>query len=343
VQKFAQALINPQREVTHNNWMFTIMEQREELLATVASLYYKMNQSQSEIASRLDVSVATVSRYIKEARERGIIQFTVRMPIPRDLEAEQTFVRQFGLKDAYILQTTGEADSNSILQGIGRLASVYLEHVVGSFPPGSSIGVAWGTGVHAAVSALPDHYAQNIDVVQLLGGVGELVVDSPDLGRMVAQKLGGRHYDLHAPMLVERVASRDLFLQEPVVLEAIIRARGVRLAITGIGSLNDEASSFLRAGLLSRSDLSVLRQAGAIGETCGRFYDAHGAWEQFEINQRIVGLELSDLRLIPQSVAIARGIAKASAILGALKGGFTRVLATDDITARAILELNKQG
>lgn len=316
------------------------MEQREELLATVASLYYKLNQSQAEIASRLDVSVATISRYIKEARERGVIQFQIRMPIPRDLEMEQIFVKRFGLKDAYILQTAGgEADNASLLQGIGRLASVYLEHVIGSISPGSSIGVAWGTGVHAAVSALPDQSAQNIDVVQLLGGVGELVVDSPDLGRIVAQKLGGRHHDLHAPMLVERATSRELFLQEPVVLEGIIRARGVRLAITGIGSVNDEASSFLRAGLLSRSDLSNLRQAGAVGETCGRFFDSQGHWEQFEINQRIIGLELADLRNIPQSVAIARGITKAPAILGALRGGFMRVLATDDITAQAILEL----
>jgi DNA-binding transcriptional regulator LsrR (DeoR family) len=318
------------------------MEQREELLATVASLYYKMNQSQAEIASRLDVSVATISRYLKEARERGLVQFHIQMPIPRDLEMEQLFVKQFGLKDAYILQTSGEADSDSLLQGIGRLASVYLEHIIGSFPPGSSIGVAWGTGVHAAVSALPDHYAQNIDVVQLLGGVGELVVDSPDLGRMVAQKLGGRHHDLHAPMLVERATSRDLFLQEPVVLEGIIRARSVRLAITGIGSVHDEASSFLRAGLLSRADLSALRQAGAVGETCGRFYDINGQSEQFEINQRIIGIELSDLRAIPQSVAVARGITKAPAILGALRGGFMRVLATDDLTAHAVVELNRR-
>ncbi len=316
------------------------MEQREELLATVASLYYKMNQGQAEIASRLDVSVATISRYLKEARERGLVEFHIRMPIPRDLEMEQLFVKRFGLKDAYILQTSGEADSDSLLQGIGRLASVYLEHVIGSFPPGASIGVAWGTGVHAAVSALPDHYAQNIDVVQLLGGVGELVVDSPDLGRMVAQKLGGRHHDLHAPMLVERATSRDLFLQEPVVLEGIIRARGVRLAITGIGSVHDEASSFLRAGLFSRSDLSALRQAGAVGETCGRFYDLNGDSERFEINQRIIGIELSDLRAIPQSVAIARGLTKAPAILGALRGSFMRVLATDDLTARAVIELD---
>jgi len=62
------------------------MEHREELLATVASLYYRLNQSQGEIAERLDVSIATISRYLKEARERGIVQFNIRMPIPRDFE-----------------------------------------------------------------------------------------------------------------------------------------------------------------------------------------------------------------------------------------------------------------
>ena len=63
-----------------------------------------------------------------------------------------------------------------------------------------------------------------------------MVIDSPDLGRMVAQKLGGRHYDLHAPVLVERAMVRDMFLSEPMVKESILRARMVKLAIMGIGT-----------------------------------------------------------------------------------------------------------
>jgi DNA-binding transcriptional regulator LsrR (DeoR family) len=313
------------------------IEYRDELLATVASLYYKMNQSQGQIADRLDISPSTVSRLLREAHDKGIVQISIRMPIPRDLELEEIFIKRFGLKDAYILQTGGDGSSDTLLRAIGQLAAVYLERVVDAFPAGSSIGVAWGTGVHAAVSAIPDNYAQNIDVVQLLGGVGELVVDSPDLGRMVAQKLGGRHYDLHAPVLVERAIAREMFLQEPAVHEGIVRARAVKLAITGIGTTQDEGSSFLRAGLLSRKELGKLRAQGVVGEICGRFYDAFGNYEQVEINQRIIGLELSDLRQIPQSVAVARGTAKAQAILGALRGAFIRVLATDDSTARAVL------
>lgn len=314
------------------------MYQRDELLATVASLYYIMNQSQSEIAARLDMSSSTVSRLIKEAREKGIVDIKIRMPIPRDLELEQTFIERFGLRDVYILQTSSDNTIDNVLYAIGRLAASYIERVVRYFPAGSSIGVAWGTGVHAAVSALPDNSAQNIDVVQLLGGVGALVVDSPDLARIIAQKLGGRHYDLHAPVLVERAMVRDILLQEPTVHESIQRARSVKLAITGIGTMQDEDSSFLRAGLLSRNDLRSLRSQGVVGEICGHFYDAEGQYDRFEINQRIIGLEPSDLRLIPQSIAVARGFAKAQAILGALRGRFLKVLATDDVTADAILK-----
>jgi DNA-binding transcriptional regulator LsrR (DeoR family) len=152
---------------------------------------------------------------IKEARENGIVEIKIRMPIPRDLELEQLFIERFGLKDTYILQTVGDKTDVNLLHAIGQLAASYIERAVGNLPPGSSIGVAWGTGVHAAVSALPDHCAHDIDVVQLLGGVGALVVDSPDLARMVAQKLGGRHYDLHAPVLVERAMARDISRKNP--------------------------------------------------------------------------------------------------------------------------------
>ena len=113
----------------------------------------------------------------------------------------------------------------------------------------------------------------------------------------------------------------------------------MQLAITGIGTVHDEDSSFLRAGLLTRGDLAELRHSGAVGEMVGRFFDNRGAYDKIEINQRIIGIELDEVRRIPLVLAIARGNAKAKAILGALRAGYVSVLATDAITARTILDL----
>ena len=315
------------------------MGDREEMLAMVASLYYEHNQSQSQIAGRLNVSSSKISRMLKEARDRGIVEIQIRMQVPHDFLLEQELIKTFQLRDACVLKVAGDETSEALLRSTGELAAAYLQRIIPTLGPNASIGVAWGTGVHATVSALPDNLGRQIDVVQLTGGVGALMVDGPDLARMVAAKLGGRHYDLHSPMLVERPEVRDAFLSEPIVRDAIRRAQAVQLAITGIGTVQDEDSSFLRAGLLTRSDLSELRNSGAVGETVGRFYDLQGAHAGIEINQRVIGMELNQLREIPLILAIARGLPKVQAILGALRAGYATVLATDAVTARSVLHL----
>ncbi|MCB0044536.1 MAG: sugar-binding transcriptional regulator [Caldilineaceae bacterium] len=314
------------------------MPNREETLAMVASLYYQLDQTQSQIAGRLGVSASKISRMIKEARDQGIVEINVRVSTPRDFLLEQEFIDRFGLQDAYVYQTSAENSPADTLRGVGALAAGYLQDVIPNLGPGELIGVAWGSGVHAAVSALPDDPNRHIDVVQLMGGVGALDMDSPDLARMVAAKLGGRHYDLHAPVLVEQPAVRETFVSEPVVAEAIRRARSVKLAITGIGTVADEASSFLRAGLLTRNDLVQLRREGAVGEMAGRYFDAQGASDAISLNRRIIGIELDDLRRIPQVLAVACGGAKVASIRTALGAGYLSVLATDGATAKAILE-----
>lgn len=329
----------------------TNMNNEIDLLANVASLYYTLNQSQAEIAKRLELSPSKVSRLIKEARERGIVEIRVHMPIPRHVELEESLIQTFGLKDAYVLQNrqtsqhpqSGEENNSkdtSTLEQLGQLAGLYLARIIATFEPGTRIGIAWGTGVHASILALPDQIAQDIDVAPLLGGVGALAVDGPDLGRIIAEKLGGRHYDLHAPVLVEKASVRNVFLAEPAVNQAIQRAQSVSLAITGIGSIKDEASSFLRVGLLSREELAALRQQGLVGELCGRFFDSEGNTD-YAFNHRVIGIELEQLRTIPRVLAVAYGPAKVDSILGALRGQYLTVLATDEPTAAAVLAANK--
>lgn len=318
------------------------MRERDEFLATVATLYYKMNQSQGEIATRLGISSSQVSRLLKEARERNVVTIQIHTPIPRDFLLEQELLQRFSLKDAYVLHTAGEADADQLLRATGQLAATFLQRLISQLPAGASIGIAWGTGVHAAISALPDQLAQRVDAVQLMGGVGALAIDGPDLSRMIATKLGGRHHDLHAPVLVEQPATREIFLAEPSVREGIVRAQAVNLAITGIGTVQAEASSFLRAGLLRRNELSLLRGYGAVGEMVGRFFDLQGKGETIPFNQRVIGIELADLRRIQTVLAVARGVVKAPAIVGALRGRYVTVLATDDVTARAVLQHHHQ-
>jgi DNA-binding transcriptional regulator LsrR (DeoR family) len=314
---------------------------RTELLVTVASLYYELGQNQQQIADRLETSRSSVSRMIKEARDLGIVEIRIHRPVNRSYQLEQMLIDRFGLTDAYVLLTNPEQREEERLAGVGWLAASYLDRVLGLLPPRACIGIAWGTGVHAAISALGEDRSQQIDVVQILGSVGAAnpLIDGPDLARLLASKLGGRYFDLHAPVFVEQPALRNLLLNEPSMREGLQRARSVALAITGIGTVQEEAASFLRAGHLSPAALADLRRQGVVGETCGRFFDIYGRFEQFAINERVIGIDLPDLRQIPRVIAVARGLPKAMSILGALRGRYLTVLATDDETAQAVLDL----
>ncbi len=312
---------------------------RTDLLITVASLYYELNQNQQQIADRLEISRSSVSRMIREARDLGIVEIRIHKPVNRDYALEQALIDQFGLQDAYVLLTSADKREEESLWGVGRLAAGYLQRVIEGLPLHACIGIAWGTGVYAAVSALPEDRSRQIDVVQIIGSVGahDPLIDGPDLARMAAAKLGGRHHDLHAPVLVEQPALRNMLFAEPAVREGLDRGRAVSMAITGIGTVDPQASSFLRAGHLTPEDLQLLSQAGVVGETCGCFFDAAGRFEDVAINQRVIGIGLEDLKRIPRVVAVARGLPKATSILGALRGRFLTVLATDDVTAQAVL------
>jgi len=116
------------------------MSEREDMLAMVASLYYKLHQSQAEIAGRLGVSSSKVSRLLKEAWDRGIIEVQVRTPIPRDFVLEQELIGRYGLRDAYILETKPGVDDRGLLDATGQLAASYLNRVIPMLAPGSSIG-----------------------------------------------------------------------------------------------------------------------------------------------------------------------------------------------------------
>ncbi len=80
-----------------------------------------------------------------------------------------------------------------------------------------------------------------------------------------------------------------------------------------------------------------------MGELCGHFFDINGTYAAFDINKRIIGLDLEQLRAVPHVLAVARGRSKVKSIFGALRGRFLTVLVTDDITAQGILGLTENA
>jgi DNA-binding transcriptional regulator LsrR (DeoR family) len=142
---------------------------------------------------------------------------------------------------------------------------------------------------------------------------------------------------------VESEAVRLALLQERNIRETMELAAQAHVALVGIGSVVPQVSSLIRAGYLTEGQLSEVAAHGAVGDICARHFDSHGRILDLPINRRIVGIDISVLHRIPWVVGVAGGLAKAPAILGALRGRHVNVLITDDAAAREVLHLEEMA
>ena len=101
----------------------------------------------------------------------------------------------------------------------------------------------------------------------------------------------------------------------------------------GIGALSTNPVFERQGGVLPDGEFEELVAAGVVGDVAMRFFDAEGDPVKTSLDARTIGITLEELQQVPRVVGVAGGPQKASAILGALRGGLINVLTTDYATA----------
>lgn len=84
-----------------------MLESREDYLIRVASLYYEQDYNQEQIAKLLATSRSNVSRLLKEAKQKGLVEIRVRKPITTVPPLEKHFRERFGLERVMIVESRG--------------------------------------------------------------------------------------------------------------------------------------------------------------------------------------------------------------------------------------------
>lgn len=69
-----------------------------------------------------------------------------------------------------------------------------------------------------------------------------------------------------------------------------------------------------------------------------RFYNIEGEHIDNTLDDRLIGIDISDLKRTPYRIGVAEAVDKADAIASALKGGYINVLVTTEETAQEVLK-----
>ncbi|NOH12758.1 MAG: sugar-binding transcriptional regulator [Chloroflexi bacterium] len=309
-------------------------------MAEIADQYYEQGLTQNQIARTHGYSRSAISRMLNEARDKHIVQIQINYPLQRDRTLERTLERQYDLQSAFVVKRGG-LPYRHILRRLGRLGANY---VIDNLPDESILGISWGTTIFEVSNALTTARRNfDVEVIHMMGtiGKGDPFIEGHELVRSIANSLGGKYHELHSPLIVENKATQKALLNEPNIRETLDMALDADLAIVGVGSTDTSISTLMTGGNISKEEMQNIQEQGAVGDICLNHYDQDGKVLDIDINQRVIGIDIKKLaKSSCRVVGVAGDERKASAILGALRGGFLDVLITDTHAARSIIDSN---
>jgi DNA-binding transcriptional regulator LsrR (DeoR family) len=312
------------------------------LISRVLTLYYTEERSQKEIAGSLGLSIAKVNRLLKQAREQGWVGISVRTPFQSLFDLEHRLEAVCGITEAVVVPQLSE-EPDAILQTVGRAAANYL---VRHLRDGDTICISGGKAVYAVSQALEPRRRYDVQVVPATGGVqGRHYTDVNYLVTQIAERLGGRAYQLHAPIFVDKPEERDALLSVRQIKEVLDVARQAHIALVGVGTVATTSASYFELTALGAGEKKEFSDqgCGGGGEILALVYDANGQACAPQYNQRVVGLTLDDLRAIPFAIGVAATREKIVPIHGALRGKYLKTIITDEGAALGVLDMYQRG
>jgi DNA-binding transcriptional regulator LsrR (DeoR family) len=295
------------------------------VVLTAAYLYYVEGRSQDEVARQLSVSRSTVSRLLAEARQTGVVRIEVAAPPVEGLAAE--LADQLGLERVYLAPGVAAPDDPGPM-----LAKAVGEALVDSeLHAGDALLVSWGRATWS-VSGVELPAIPGVVVVPALGGLNDEQpwVQTNEIARRLAARLQGSVLLLHAPAVPSDTLRASLLTDESI-RAALTRWDDAAAILFGIGAwahAQPEPPSIL--------SLDQKTLEGSAGDVVARLFDLEGKRVPYAAEGRLLGITTEQLARIRRRIAVAVGIHKVDAIIGAARSGLIDVLVTDVITASAL-------
>jgi DNA-binding transcriptional regulator LsrR (DeoR family) len=312
------------------------------LLVKIARLYYEQEMTQGEIGKRLRLSRQKVQRLLHQAHDQGVVRIGILPIMGIFSDLEKSLEQQFGLREAVVVETTAYENHLAVTREVGMGAAEYLLRVV---QPHDRIVLSWGGSLLSMVNAASHYGPMELKDVTVIQGLGGLVdpnneIHAADLTRRLARALGAKAVLLPAPGVAGSKSTREALTSDPHVAEVLRKARGANLAFMGIGAPRKESILVQEGNIVTWHELAALKSQGAVGDINLRYFDERGQRVPSDLDSRVIGLTLDEIKKIDHVVGVAGGAEKLKAIRAALEGKLLNVLVTDHMTAHRLLKVD---
>jgi len=302
-------------------------------LIKAAVLYYEHEMTHEEIAVSLGWSRVRVTRALKEARNRGLVEFVIKDPVAPFEYYERAMLAQYeplGLRSCRIAPSLG--DPARTLTGVGRTAAATMEEFL---PRDGAVAVSMSRAVSALVNQLTGVARPDVTIAAAGGSTARTTFDtSSALAIELARRLDGHAYTVPGPLRADAQIVAAL-RKDPDIADALSVAANATHLIVGVGSMNFGGGRTVDTLTPERRD--ALQRRGAVGDFVSRFIDADAEHVVDEQDDALLALTFEQVRAIPHKLVVGAGSEKGAAVQALLSRGQITDLAIDLSLARTLL------
>lgn len=312
----------------------TPLRSADDYVIQASWMYYQEGKNQSDIATSLGVSRASVVNYLQQARERGYVRITLDEHLFTGHRLSEKLCHRFNLKAAYVLPDCENENAESVFLRVSQGAAVWLTSLLSA---GDRLGVSWGRTVYELAEAMDTSCVPDLVVSQLVGSMSTPYGFTAEIcSAHLARKLGASCINLHAPAVLSDASLANSLRAEPIIRSQLSALSHCNKAVFAAGTCEQD-SHIVGCGVATLDELAWYRKHGAVGVICGRFIDLEGREIQGPLKERMIAIELDYLHNLDIGLLVSSGQDRVIPMLAALNGRYSTHVVTNASTAEALL------
>ncbi|MBO4393443.1 MAG: hypothetical protein J5800_03780 [Spirochaetales bacterium] len=307
----------------------------DEKLFMIAVAYYANGRHQQDIADELGVSHVQIDKYLKMARQKGIVEITINPPyVDADEQKRQQMVfrSMFGLENLVLVPTAASQEQSMVF-----LIKGAVKYILSSF---SNKSTRIGVGMGRTMFQLSDSRISYADrrtawrfypIMNYYDQKRHEWHDYFNYQDMIdgfSKNWGGRP----DKEFMER------FSEEKAVSRYSKYWNKLDIIIGGVG-VPFPRDPNARAAMFGEKTASEIDGKDILGDYLNYHFDSDGNVLQ-PCSLSNCRIEWDEIQNVPERIAIAGGPSKVPGILGLLRAKGVNTLITDIATAKGVLEYN---
>ena len=308
------------------------MKAKADLITQIARDYYLAQLTLGQISQKYQISRYLITKYLKQAREQGIVQINIQAPIARNWTLESKISHKFALDNVFIIK-----DADCLGDSQQNLLTFAAETIQTQIAACHVVTMSWGETVAQVISKFQTHVQEDLLFVPLMGQSlkSESFAGATPLSQKAAAKYHSAYYTLPAPLYLLNDTTRQQLALEPALHAPLAALNQAEFLFTGLGT----AASFHNVPLWQQYQREIFPDVDfqqVAGLLFGRPYDLQGHILNKQ-HDKAFGASIDQIQHIPQRLAIVQSKFKVNALLGALRGHLlTEVIMTEAVAQRVL-------